>query len=144
MKRTKLYLVVMLFFLPMIASWVLYHYHDYFQLKTTNHGTLIEPPVNEPSFQKEKIWRIIYVNSGSCDVLCQKRNFMLHQVQKALGKDSERVKILLADKPFNQMQSGKIYLVDPAANIFMYYPDSTDPMNILKDLKKVLEVSQIG
>ena len=38
----------------------------------------------------------------------------------------------------------KIYLVDPLGNLFMYYADTTDPMNVLKDLKRVLEVSQIG
>lgn len=38
----------------------------------------------------------------------------------------------------------KIYLIDPIGNVFMYYSATTDAMNILKDLKRVLEVSQIG
>lgn len=38
----------------------------------------------------------------------------------------------------------KIYLVDPIGNLFMYYPGTVDAMNILKDLQRVLEVSQIG
>jgi hypothetical protein len=38
----------------------------------------------------------------------------------------------------------KIYLIDPLDNLFMYYPSSVDPIHILTDLKRVLEVSQIG
>jgi hypothetical protein len=38
----------------------------------------------------------------------------------------------------------KIYLMDPADNLFMYYEDTSNLMDILKDLKRVLEVSQIG
>ena len=44
----------------------------------------------------------------------------------------------------NFVVSHKIYLIDPIGNLFMYYPDDTNPMNVLKDLKRVLEVSQIG
>lgn len=44
----------------------------------------------------------------------------------------------------NDVVTNKIYLIDPIGNLFMYYSDITDPMNILKDLNKVLEVSQIG
>jgi cytochrome oxidase Cu insertion factor (SCO1/SenC/PrrC family) len=44
----------------------------------------------------------------------------------------------------NFVANDKIYLIDPLGNLFMYYTNTTNPMNILKDLKKVLEVSQIG
>lgn len=44
----------------------------------------------------------------------------------------------------NFVLTDKIYLIDPAGNLFMYYPSDVNPMDILKDLKRVLEVSQIG
>jgi hypothetical protein len=96
--------------------------------------------------------------------------YTLHQLRIALGKDQERVALTLLADPacqtplhdfrqltFNaqdktQLQnslgapfaSDQIYLVDPNANVFMTYPATANAMNILKDLKKVLEVSQIG
>lgn len=42
------------------------------------------------------------------------------------------------------LSKNKIYLIDPLGNLFMYYPSDTDKMHILKDLKHLLEVSQIG
>jgi hypothetical protein len=49
-----------------------------------------------------------------------------------------------AENAKTMSEQSKIYLLDPIGNIFMYYPASTDAMNILKDMKRVLEVSQIG
>jgi hypothetical protein len=82
----------------------------------------------------------------------------LRQVKLALGKNSLRVNVTFIDAPVpkewikafglrykNKFSvSDKIYLMDPEGNILMYYPSHTDPMNILKDLKHLLEVSQIG
>lgn len=38
----------------------------------------------------------------------------------------------------------KIYLMDPLGNVFMSYPSSVAVMDIYKDFKKVLDISQIG
>lgn len=66
-------------------------------------------------------------------------------------------RLTLQDKQINQLEKllrsqttsdfnvhDKIYLVDPLGNLFMYYAVTDNPMNILKDIKHVLEVSQIG
>lgn len=37
-----------------------------------------------------------------------------------------------------------IYLVDPLGNLMMAFPQSMDPRDMLKDLKKLLKISQIG
>lgn len=50
----------------------------------------------------------------------------------------------LATQAKNFQVNNKIYLVDPLGNMFMYYPGNVDAMHILNDLKRVLEVSQIG
>ncbi len=41
----QLFILLFVFTLPIIASWVLFHYHSYFSLKTLNHGTLLASPV---------------------------------------------------------------------------------------------------
>lgn len=38
----------------------------------------------------------------------------------------------------------KIYLIDPIGNLFMYYASTVNPLDILKDIKHLLGVSQIG
>ena len=94
----------------------------------------------------------------------QKKLFILHQLRQALGKDSKRVRILSNTNPSEKLSDitvltplqqtslfkatdsacGRIYLMDPLGNLFMYYPEDTDAMPIFKDIKRVLEVSQIG
>lgn len=37
-----------------------------------------------------------------------------------------------------------IYLIDPLGNYLMYYPSDADPEGLLKDLKHLLKLSQIG
>lgn len=143
--------LLLAFIVPLALSWVLFHFHDRFSFKTTQHGTLVNPPFNvESLWGAQKKWQIILVSDNQCDKDCEKTFHLLNQVKKALGKNSPRVvveKKLPDTKVFIQkdfVMQHKIYLVDPLGNLFMYYADTTDPMNVLKDLKRVLEVSQIG
>lgn len=39
---------------------------------------------------------------------------------------------------------GRIYLLDPMGNLLMWYSPDQDPRDILKDLRKLLKISQIG
>lgn len=158
--------LALVFITPMIVSFVLFHYHDSFHFKTTNRGTLIRPVVNLPA---TKQWQIVYAPTKNCDAQCEKMIFTLHQLKIALGKDRNRVTLAVLNSNYpsakeheftllkltthqhQQLQSSikqslenKIYLIDPIGNIFMYYTNTTNPMNILKDIKHLLEVSQIG
>jgi len=42
------------------------------------------------------------------------------------------------------LQPGFLYVADPKGNIILSYSDNADPMGLLKDLKRLLRVSQIG
>lgn len=161
---THLFLLFLIFLFPVVAGWFLYFYHDQFHFKTTNHGELVKPPINLQNFgiidQNEKLWHVLYVFNAPCATQCKDIDYQLHQIQIALGKDHNRIKILTVNasvpelnklkmrlaehQPKNFLFSDKIYLVDPLGNLFMYYASETNLMNVLKDLKKVLEVSQIG
>jgi hypothetical protein len=163
---TQVVMLFLVFLLPMLAGWFLYYYHEQFPLKTINHGVLVKQPIGVQYLYaamqngNEEKWHILYVDNGLCNKDCMKTFYFLQQVRKALGKNSERVKVTLLGGnyiPLQRLQmvfskqtnqqftvKDKIYLVDPLGNLFMYYPTTTDPMNVLKDLKKVLEVSQIG
>jgi hypothetical protein len=55
-----------------------------------------------------------------------------------------RLQNILTEQHKTVSPDNKIYLIDPLNNVFMYYSSTVDAMNILKDMKRVLEVSQIG
>jgi hypothetical protein len=38
----------------------------------------------------------------------------------------------------------RIYLVDPDQNLMMYFPAENDQAQVLKDIKKLMKLSQIG
>jgi hypothetical protein len=160
-----LLIVLLIFLFPVVCGSLLYHFADRFHFKTINHGILVQPPINIQEAQvsakmsSPKKWRVIYVFSD-CDASCKKMQFDLLQIQKILGKDRDRVEIITESKASTSLKkwqsvfekqiakdfnlADKIYLVDPIGNVFMYYPSTTNPMDILKDMQKVLEVSQIG
>lgn len=155
-KNYKPFLFLLLIFIvPILASGILFQFHQYAGLKTKNHGILINPPVmiSGELLDNSRKWQIVYVTGASCDQNCENILQTLHQVKKALGKNTDRVvvkktaefSIKLEQLTQNNIAlTNKIYLIDPANNVFMYYPDTNNPMDILKDLKHVLEVSQIG
>lgn len=162
MRHKQLSLITLIFAIPLVLSMLLHHYHTYFSLNTLNHGTLLKKPLDAQylySNASERTWRIIYVVE-QCDAACKAIDQQLHQLQIALGKDSNRVSVILINSNNTQLEkltialsqqeqhqfvvNKKIYLVDPLGNLFMYYPDDVNLMNVMKDLKRVLEVSQIG
>ncbi|MCC2666999.1 MAG: hypothetical protein K0S63_915, partial [Gammaproteobacteria bacterium] len=126
-------LLILIFIIPLLLSRALYNYHSYFRLKTTNHGILIDPPIEMP---KTKKWQIIYITAGHCDPFCLGMRHNLRQVKLALGKNSLRVNVTFIDtsvpkewvKAFHFRYKNKfsvadkIYLMDPEGNILMYYP----------------------
>jgi hypothetical protein len=78
------------------------------------------------------------------DAACQKTD--LHDFNHIEFNQNKYAKLqtILDQQHQKTTANNKIYLIDPIGNLFMYYASTIDAMNILKDLKRVLEVSQIG
>ena len=51
---------------------------------------------------------------------------------------------LLDEKRPNHLVPGGIYLIDPLANLVMYFPPELDPRDVVEDLKHLLKLSRIG
>lgn len=52
---------------------------------------------------------------------------------------------LIDQIPFSEAALGRnIYLIDPLGNLMMAFPQTLDPRDMLKDLKKLLKISTIG
>jgi hypothetical protein len=68
-----------------------------------------------------------------------------HFPQTYLFKISpEKIALLAPATKKLALEQGSLYLVDPLGNIMMFYAPDAAPKGILKDLERVLKVSQIG
>lgn len=189
-------LLVAIFVLPIVIAWFMYEHPNSVEEKKLNFGELITPPFSisllklyndKGSLLKYKTiangkWTLLLLNPGPCDKDCEKKLFFLRQIQRASGKNRDRVQrivlsylgaqsrqltetiqrhykkteILLTDK--NQFEKiikhhinhayatepGTVYIIDPFGNVIISYKRNNDPMNIYKDLKRLLRLSQIG
>ena len=128
----------------------------------------------EDSPQLRKLWSIVYVGEGSCADACRTALYESRQVRKALGKESSRIQrvyvvtdgepdmsfigsehpglIVVTAGPgkqeildaVGQTEPGDIFLVDPAGNLMMRFPEDIGMRGMKDDLKHLLKVSRIG
>lgn len=55
-----------------------------------------------------------------------------------------RISRLLADKKPASLPAGGYYLIDPNANLVMYFPPDIDPRDAVDDIEHLLQLSRIG
>ena len=141
---------------------------------TTNQGELILPPVsasdiNETLGQKRQ-WTLILPVGSSCDADCEQLLYLSRQIVTGLGKDSSRVgRVVLSEQvgqplqtllqqehedvqvlsgpqaPLTGVQSEPaLFLMDPNGNVMMYFTVDKAGKPMLKDLKHLLKISNIG
>lgn len=91
-----------LFLLPLVIAWLMYSgVIDYRPGETRNRGELVEPPVEAAlsgEFDRQGLrghWMLVYPVSLDCLDRCREELVGLRQVQRALGRDSERVRAAL-------------------------------------------------
>jgi cytochrome oxidase Cu insertion factor (SCO1/SenC/PrrC family) len=119
-------------------------------------------------------WVLLHVDSGACAAACVRKLYVMRQLRTAQGKNMERLERvflidddelpsgtlrreyegtrflrardspLLAALPVASRLHDHIYLVDPLGNVVLRYPANSDPARMLKDLVRLLQVSQIG
>ncbi|HUY03998.1 MAG TPA: hypothetical protein VMV33_11995 [Rhodocyclaceae bacterium] len=119
-------------------------------------------------------WQLVTIQPPSCDQRCQRSLYYIRQVRLAQGENMSRVgrlwllsgagapdpKLLaehpgllvaraqnpawLSAFPAKEDRSAHIYLIDPLGNFVLRYDDGADPKGMIKDLTRLLQVSQIG
>ena len=157
-----------------IAYAIFFYFPSLLPSTTTNNGELIDPPIfmaeANDSGKPNASWSLMVIEI-ECGNECEQLGYLATQVVKGLGKDSSRVsKVLMrnnlapattsdnsAFKGFTSLRSqdtealsqislGRpgLFLRDPNGNIILFYPvkDAGKPM--LKDLKHLLKLSNIG
>lgn len=119
-------------------------------------------------------WVMLQFDAAGCDAYCERKLYFMRQLRVAQGKDRERVErvwiltdggtprralmtaidgtyvvrtvdgTLAAAFPPRGRAQDHIYLIDPLGNLMMRFPRDPDPSKMLKDLQRLLKISQIG
>jgi cytochrome oxidase Cu insertion factor (SCO1/SenC/PrrC family) len=172
--RTQLILIVAIALASVGGSYLLFYLTQGSGVwGTTNEGEFVSPPVHladltlktgegAPLEAGESWW--LLVNAGDrCEAACTEALHQLRQLHVLLNKEAPRVtRALVADPGFDtssllaeypRMQALKrhgrtlergIYIVDPIGNLVFRYPMADAGAPVLKDLKRLLKLSQIG
>lgn len=78
----------------------------------------------------------------------QNAEFTSNDIQSRFSaiKFSTLKNLVISDEVQNKevLKSGNIYLIDPNGNLMMKYDDSATSKGLLKDIKKLLKISNIG
>jgi hypothetical protein len=119
-------------------------------------------------------WTFLMTESGPCEAACLQRLYDTRQVRLALDREMNRVqRVLIADEhccdftalremhpdllivlrtaaaePLLRVlpdgEAHRVFLTDPLGNLMMFYPPQTPSKGMLKDMKRLLNLSQIG
>lgn len=119
-------------------------------------------------------WFLVTIQSPSCDDRCQRKLYYMRQVRTTQGENMDRIgrlwllsgagvpdAKLLAEHPGLLVAKPQdaawlsafpakanvfehIYLIDPLGNFVLRYGDDLDTKGMIKDLTRLLKVSQIG
>jgi len=140
-QRTLL-LILALSLLPIVIGASLYFF-GWQPGKTTNHGTLITPPVAVGSEDLKGKWSLLLVGDPSnADRLDE-----LRRVRVVLAKEWKRTQHLAFDaRPaaLADLPAGTVVIVDPNGLAMMRYAPGADAKGIRADLERLLKYSWIG
>lgn len=92
-QRRKLLLLLALFFVPLVASFLLYYVFDWRPAAQSIHGELISPARPMPAGAQPLLenWALVYVGDGACDADCRTALVFARQTRLMLNKDMDRM-----------------------------------------------------
>jgi hypothetical protein len=166
--RHKLLLIAAVCAAPVVLATAAY-YFGWGAGSAGNYGELLAPQtVSAPPLAALRgKWVLVSFDAAACDAYCERKLYFMRQVRRAAGKEMARVERLwvLTDggqpRPdllaaiegtrisservdFPGQRTDHIYLVDPLGNLMLRFPRDPDPSRMLKDLQRLLKVSQVG
>ncbi|WP_126338792.1 hypothetical protein [Legionella spiritensis] len=166
-----LLLLALVFAAPGLAAYLFYKHPQWLGTKTTNKGTLINPPVLLSTMNSPAKWRLALWLPKDCKSVCRQQLDKLARIRLALGRRLYEVEQwLVMDYPTSPLSEGmmrelrkqdihvlrlaksynKPELLDNHAHVFIVSPDSylilTYPLtaksgDIFHDLKRLLNTT---
>jgi hypothetical protein len=143
-------LFMLVFWGPWLFAWYWNLYPDTWSFSTVNRGNLIKPVIAVDDDRFTGHWTLAYLNqtnTSTCDTNCAEALEANKIVIQALGKDSSRViqEVIANSSKFNTLpEDTRWILIDPKGKAMMSYPNELSQQALLKDLKRLLYVSQVG
>jgi hypothetical protein len=139
-QRTKFLLLLSLFLLPTIASFIVFYLFP--PKRTTNYGELLSPIVTLPhaGARQETApaalrgkWLMLTRDSGACAEACRKKLYAMRQARLVLGREQDRVvRVVLVDDgvpPSAELQAtyeGTIWITDKSHPWLAHLPVASD------------------
>lgn len=144
--RNSLLLVLAVFGIPVIASYLAYYVWQP-QGAATNYGELIQPVTLAQTTVLTRLdgktvelnalrgkWLLVHANSGACDAACEKNLYALRQVRLLQGRDQDRVErvwlltdgIVPANELLKEKFEGTLVLRDPNGALLGKLPAKSD------------------
>lgn len=114
----------------------------------TNHGELQNPVLTLQQWGGSSElytghWTLLIKPEQACRQNCQAQVEQLKTIHDALGRDSTRLRVHVAEAEPLTVEQG-VWLIDPNGNLILKYSSELIGEPLLKDLKRLLKVSQLG
>ena len=128
--RPRYYTLIALglvFSLPVVLAWLTLQL-GWFTAGVNNQGQWVTGQV-----AADTQWRLIVPQAANC-VACSQAESLLAPVLLALGRDGQRVRLLLTPAT-SDLSTGFVYIADPPGSLVLRYPlsDSPSPEQLLQD-----------
>ncbi len=154
--------IFLLFFIVLIGP-ILFAYHlvqkgNAHQLRLTNHGDLISPPVNITTTplhnltQKQDLtgkslhgkWWLVYVGPAKCQQTCHDVIYNLRQIRTSLGKDASRLERLFIAHPNCEMSVCEKYLSESYPDMMRAQIAQQDFENLFHPISSLSDREMVG
>lgn len=143
--RRALLLMIGLSLLPVAVGAGLYTF-GWRPARTSNHGTLIVPPVPANIDASQGRWSLVLLGTDSCDGACAARLDELRRVRVSLAREMHRTRHLFAAPPaaLADLPAGTVIIVDPDGRAMMRYAPDAEAKGLRADLERLLKYSWTG
>ena len=104
-------LLILIFFMPGLSAYWLYHHQNWLVSQTTNKGQLLTPPILMKALNassNEPKWGLVLWSPGPCRKLCQQQLNKLSRIRVALGRRYYSVQLFLLIMDSSELSSKKL------------------------------------
>lgn len=114
----------------------------------THNGELVESGIQAidiglPFNPEDSVWQVILSKKTSCSK-CEQFEKGAQKFRKAIGRERNRVSVLILESNKTPNAVDSIWIVDPLGNVVLRFDPEINPTLILRDLKKLLKLSKVG